>query len=183
MINQKIYKQLMQGLEQYLWFLGQDTKDHKNNLLREYGFRRYRARWHGGSSRYKKGWGSKTVDLHSFCVGIYSRKQDGFLFVRAHEKAYAYLGKKGPLPGRYRKTYLILPSNKENKKRFFDASCDFLEWLEDYEAWIERTYGKGYRIGCYRRYHNKWLSPAKARKWFKSYRALESRGKRKLPYT
>ena len=178
-INQKIYKQLVRGLEQYIWYLGQDTKDHKNNLLKKYGFRRYRVKWHGGSGRYKKRWGSKIVELHSFCVGMYSKKEDGFLFVRAHDKAYAYCGKKPPMPGRYRKTFLIFPLGKENKLRFYHASCEFLEWLEDYEAWIEKTYGKAYRSSCFKRYHDKWLSPAKAREWFKKYRELKNGGNKK----
>lgn len=174
MLNKKIYTQLVRGLEQHLWFLGQDTLDLKHNLLVRYGFRRYRIRGHGGSNRYKMKWRSRTVDLHSFCVGMYSTKHDGFLYVRAHDKAYAYLGKKAPLPGRYRKTFLMLPSNKESKERFFKASCEFLEWLEEYESWVDATCGKSYRRRCYRLYHRKWLSPAKARTWFKKYRKLGS---------
>lgn len=174
MINQKIYKQLNRGLEQYLWYLGQDTKDPKNNLLRQYGFHRYRISGHGGSSRYKIKRGSKMVDLHSFCVGIYGKNKESFLFVRAHDQSYLYLGKKAPLPGRYRKTFLVRPVKRETKERFFIASCEFLEWLEDYETWVEKNYGKGYRIGCYKRYSSKWLSPAKARKWFQKYRKLGS---------
>ncbi len=172
MLNQKIYKQFVRGLEQYLWYLGQDTRDAENNLLEQYGFRKYRTPGHGGSSRYTIKWKSRTIDLHSFCVGIYGNNQEGFLYVRAHDKSYAYLGKKAPLPGRYRKTFLILPSNKESKKRFFTASSVFLKWLEDYENWIETNYGKGYRRRCYRNYPGKWLSPAKARKWFQEYLKL-----------
>ena len=174
MLNKKIYKQLIHGLEQQLWFFGQDTLDRENNLLEQYGFNRFRTPGHGGSSRYRIKWGHRIVDLHSFCVGIYGNNRDGFLFVRAHDKAYAYLGQKPPLPGRYRNAFLMLPSDKESKRRFYEASCDFFEWLEHYESWIDTTHGKGYRLDCYARYHRKWLSPDKARMWFQEYRKLDN---------
>ncbi|MEM7008737.1 MAG: hypothetical protein AAF462_06320 [Thermodesulfobacteriota bacterium] len=175
MINQKTYKQLIRGLEQQLWFFGQDTAVREDNLFEQYGFSRYRTPGHGGSSRYKITWCDRTVDLHSFCVGIYGDNHDGFLFVRAHDQAYCYLGEKPPLPGRYRSSFLMLPKDKESKGRFYEASCEFLEWIEDYESWIDATYGKGYRLDCYARYHRKWLAPDQARKWFREYRESQSK--------
>lgn len=176
-LNQKIYKFLIRGLEQQLWFFGQDTQDRKNNLFEQYGFRRYRTLGHGGSSRYEIPWGFRTVELHSYCVGIYGGYQDGFLFVRAHDQAYAYLGQKPPLPGRYRKEFLMLPSDVESKEQFYKASYDFLEWLEHYESWLESAYGKSYRRDCYARYHRKWLEPDQSRKWFQQYRNLQRKSK------
>lgn len=172
MFNQKIYNELLRGLKQQLWFFGQDTSDRENNLFEQYGFYRYRTPGHGGSNRYKIRWGIRTLELHSFCVGIYGNNQDGFIFIRAYEQAYLYLGKKPPVPGRYRETYLAFPSAGEDKKGFYETSSEFLEWLEHYESWIDDTYGKEYRLDCYEKYHRKWLEPDKARKWFKDYREL-----------
>ena len=96
MLDQQTYDELICGLKQYLWFLGQDTLDPQNNLLEEYGFHKYRTPGHAGTSRYKIKKGERTVELHSFCVGIYGDKKDGFLFVRANDTAYTYLGNEAP---------------------------------------------------------------------------------------
>ncbi len=177
MLNQKTYKQLIRGLEQQLWFFGQDTLNRENNLLERYGFDRHRTPEHDGSSRYQISLGLRTVELHSFCVGIYGNNQDGFLYVRAHNRAYVYLGETPPLPGSYLKELLIFPLGRESKRRFYESSCDFLKWMELYENWIDATYGKRYRLDCYERYHRKWLEPDQARKWFHTYRAIESNKK------
>ena len=77
MINQKIYKQLLRGLEQELWYLGQDTLKRESNLLEKYGFHRYRTSGHEGSSRYKLKWRNRTLDFHSLCIGIYGNGEKG----------------------------------------------------------------------------------------------------------
>lgn len=88
MFNQKIYNELLRGLKQQLWFFGQDTSEREDNLFEQYGFYRYRTPGHGGSNRYMIQWGIRTLELHSFCVGIYGNNQDGFIFIRAYEQAY-----------------------------------------------------------------------------------------------
>ena len=177
MFNQKIYNNLIRGLKQQLWFFGQDTADRENNLFEQYGFDRFRTPGHGGSNRYKTQWGQRTLELHSFCVGIYGENQRGFIFIRAYEQAYFYLGEKPPVPGRYRDAYLAFPSDGENKKGFYQTSCEFLKWLEHYESWIDSNFGKEYRLDCYERYHRKWLEPDIARKWFQDYRKLANNKK------
>lgn len=169
MLNHRIIRKLNRGLEQYLWFLGQDTRDRKCNLLEEYGFHRYRTLFHGGSSRYQIPWGLKTVELHSYCVGIYGG-EEGFIFIRAQDSGFLYLGKLAPVPGRYNKKFLATPSNEESKRRFYSASCEFLQWLEHYESWVEANCGKKYRQDCYGRYHRKWLEPDAAHDFFNRYR-------------
>lgn len=172
--NQKIYKRLIRGLEQRIWYLGLDTQDSENNLLVQYGFSRYRTSDLIGSSRYKISWGEMTVELHSLCLGIYGAKQDGFLYVRSPAGAYIYLDENPTVPGEYRPDFLFKPKSIEDKCRFHQASSIFLEWLEDYESWIDKTIGKEYRLDCYERYKRDYLSPDQARSWFRHYRNLGS---------
>lgn len=171
-INQKIYKRLIRGLEQRIWYLGQDTIDPENNLLVKYGFERYRTADHIGSSRYKLKWGAFTIELHSLCLGVYGAEQDGFLYVRSPEGAYIYLNQNPTLPGHYRSEFLIKPKTVEDKWRFHKASCVFLEWLEHYESWLDNTIGKDYRLMCYQLYKCDGLAPDDAREWFRQYRKL-----------
>ena len=171
-INQKIYKRLIRGLEQRIWYLGQDTIEVENNLLVKYGFERYRTSDHIGSSRYKLKWGSMTVELHSLCLGIYGAKQDGFLYVRSPAGAYIYMDNKPTMPGNYQTKFLIQPKDIESKVRFHKASSNFLDWLEDYENWINQTIGSRYRLECYKRYNHDWLPPDEAMDWFSVYKKL-----------
>ena len=156
MSNQNKYDELILVLQQYLWFLGQDTLNPDDNLLQQYGFAKHPAVNHGGTSRYTFKWGDRTVELHSFCVGIYGNRQNGFLFVRAHDAAYLYLGNQAPLPGHYLDDLILHPENDGVMERFLPICSEFLEWLEDYEQWIDSTQGKGYRKNCYKMYHRKW---------------------------
>ena len=174
LFNQKIYKRLIRGLEQRIWYLGLDTEELENNLLVKYGFERYRTDNHIGSSRYKLNWKGMTVELHSLCLGIYSVDEDGFLYVRSPAGAYIYLDENPTLPGHYQSEHLLKPKTVEEKLRFHKASSVFLEWLEHYETWIDETLGKEYRLDCYERYKRDWLTPKEARQWFRDYRNLGS---------
>lgn len=173
-INQKIYKRLIRSLEQRIWYLGQDTIDPENNLLVKYGFERYRTSDHIGSSRYKIKWGSMTVELHSLCLGIYGAEQNGFLYVRSPAGAYVYQNEKPTVPGHYQSEFLIKPLDIQSKWRFHKASCAFLEWLENYENWIDKTLGNDYRWEFYERYKRDWLPPDAVREWLDVYRKLGS---------
>ena len=171
-INQKIYKRLIRGLEQRIWYLGQDTLDHENNLLVKFGFERYRTSGHIGSSRYKLKWGSLTIELHSLCLGMYVENEDGFLYVRSPAGSYIYLDQNPTVPGHYQTEFLIDPKTMEDKWRFHKASSIFLEWLEHYECWLDETVGKDYRLACHQLYKHDWLTPDQARAWFRQYRKL-----------
>ncbi|MFT7153667.1 MAG: hypothetical protein ACI9Z7_000725 [Alteromonas macleodii] len=171
-INQKVYKRLIRGLEQRIWYLGIDALQLENNLLVKYGFDRYRTSDHIGSSRYKIKWGSTTVEIHSLCLGIYGNNQDGFLYVRSPAGAYVYTDQTPTVPGNYRTVFLTRPVDVDSKQHFHKASSAFLEWLEDYESWIEETLGKNYRLDCYERYKRDWLPPNEAMEWFRQYRML-----------
>lgn len=172
MDHMELYQQIIRGLEQYLWFLGQDTKG--RNLLVEFGFQKHQAQDHGGSSRYTLKFGHRIIELHSFCAGIYGDSKKGFLYVRAHNKAYVYHSLEAPAPGKYPLS-LMTSADEARPRDFYTAIGDFLHWLERYESWIEEKYGKQYRINCYARYHKKWFPPAKARSWFRSVRLTYGR--------
>lgn len=169
------YGYLLRGLEQQLWFLGQDVlhaAGGRKNLLVQHGFEKFKPPFQQGSSRYRTVWKGRTVELHSFCVGIYGAKADGFLYIRAKNLAAVYCGRRPPWPGRYRDALLFQPRWGwiEEEARFHRAASVFLEWLDDYETWVEREMGADYRAGCYRRYHQEWLPPEEVRDWFRLYR-------------
>ena len=65
---------------------------------------------------------------------------------------------------------MFTPETKELTNRFHAAASLFLEWLEDYEVWIDKSYGFEYRDLCYKAYHLKWQCPSEGRDWFSSFR-------------
>lgn len=169
MLSRSLQKNFVRGMNQQFWFWGIDTCDRTNNLLEEYGFRRFKTRFVGGSSRYRKKWNGRTLELHSFCAGIYGGKKDGFIYIRKCDEGYVWLGDKPPLPNRYSSKRML--SFKNDPVRFHAAAADFLGWMDEFENWVDENYGKNYRKRCFRDYHLKWFAPKQAREWFRLYRS------------
>lgn len=173
----KIYRFLMRGLEQQMWFFGQDVR-HGNNLLARYGFRPEREVGLQGSSLYRFRGEAGLLELHSFCVGLYREEQPGFIFVRGRLNAYLHHGKMPPHPGRYGEE-LMIPRSESEWSAFENAAGVFLDWVLEYEAWIDRVAGKNYRLALYPHCPLPWLEPADAREWMRRYRSAP--GTTKVP--
>jgi len=169
MLKASVQRAFVRGMQQQLWFWGADTCKQANNLLEAYGFRRFKSLFVGGSSRYRMQWKNHTLELHSFCTGIYGGNKDGFVYIRKWDQGFAYSCNRPPIPNRYRNDCLI--STKENAQRVYEAAARFLEWMEHYENWVDANYGHTYREECFCDYHRKWLSPKQAREWFRLYRS------------
>tara|TARA_B100000676_G_C17826313_1_gene705365 strand:- start:30 stop:728 length:699 start_codon:yes stop_codon:yes gene_type:complete len=168
-----VQSSLLRGLDQWLWFLGVDTRDPNDNLLVQHGFVKFKPRGTDGSSRYRIAWRGHRVELHGFCVGIYSGHVDGFIYIRARQQCFVYTSPHAPCPGHYHEDQLIASDTDDSTRRFHAAASRFLGWLEEYEQWVDRTY-PGYRAACYDAYHLKWQPPAAGRAWFRHFRERPS---------
>ena len=169
MLKQGVEVTLSRGLEQWLWFLGLDVRHPSGNLLVKYGLKKFKSPNNKGSSRYQSEQNGDLIDLHSFFVGIYPKSSDGFIFIRARNRCFLYTAEYPPCPGDYPEEYMFTPETKELTNRFHAAAALFLEWLEDYELWIEQSFGFKYRESCYEAYHLKWQPPSEGRDWFSSF--------------
>lgn len=170
----KIYHYLMRGLEQQMWFFGQDVR-HGSNLLARYGFLPSRETGLQGSSRYRFVSEVGLLELHSFCVGLYREKQPGFIFVRGRMNAYLHGGKAPPHPGRYLGESLAIPRSEWEWQAFQEAAGSFLGWVLDYERWIDRLAGENYRRALQPHCPMPWLAPESARAWLQAYREAPDR--------
>lgn len=165
MLAAGVQSSLARGLEQWLWFLGLDVLYAKNNLLLKNGFVKYKPPETKGSSLYRRAWKDYLIELHSFCVGAYSEDDDGFIFIRARRQCFLYTSYHPARPGLYSEEDLQLVKDKETSVRFYKAAVRFLDWLIEYERWIDRFCERGYRDKCYKAYHMKWLPPSEGLEW------------------
>lgn len=163
----KIYRYFLRGMEQQMWFLGQDVR-HGDNLLRRHGFDARRTS-HRGSSRYRLAWRGHTIELHSFCAGLYRADAPGFLFIRGNYEAYRYEGAEPPDPECFCHAPLAIPEHTDAHDPFFAAITLFLEWLEEYETWLERLVGPTYRARLFPHCPLPWLPPSEARAWLRAF--------------
>lgn len=161
---------LARGLEQWLWFLGVDASKPERNLLERFGFIKKAPPSTGGSSLYELVWNGLLIELHSFCIGAYPNDADGFIYIRKHCKCFLYTASHTPCPGNYVDEDLTEPQMELELRSFHLVVSKFLNWLEEYELWIDHHYGMGYREACYKAYHLKWQPPTIGREWFKNYR-------------
>ena len=170
MLKRGVQSALTRGLEQWLWFLGVDTRNPEGNLLVRNGFRKFKPPRTKGSSRYQRKWRGNLIDLHSFFVGIYPERADGFIFIRARNQCFLFTDNQPPCPGDYPEDCIISADTDELTHRFHTAASTFLSWLEEYEQWVDFTYGTNYRADCYDAYHLKWQPPTIGRNWFNCFR-------------
>ena len=159
----QIYRYFMRGMEQQMWFLGQDVR-HGGNLLLRHGFERFRSGVQG-SSRYRLGWRGNIIEMHSFCAGLYRADAPGFLYVRGKFNAYRYEGSEPPDPECFCHAPLEMPEHTRADDPFFVALALFLRWLEEYETWLETLVGLSYRAALFPHCPLPWLPPMEARKW------------------
>ena len=168
MLKSGVQSSLLRGLDQWLWFLGVDTRDPEDNVLVQHGFVKFKPPGTEGSSRYRIRWRGNRVELHGYCVGIYPKQADGFIYIRARHQCFIYTASKPPFPGRYPEENLLVADTDESIRRFHAVATRFLGWLEEYEQWVDRTY-PNYRAACYEAYHLKWQPPATGRAWFQRF--------------
>ncbi|MGC6508846.1 MAG: hypothetical protein ACON4U_10545 [Myxococcota bacterium] len=159
------------ALGQYLFFWGCDAVHHQGNLLCEYGFERHKKPNVSGSSCYRTTFETDIVELHSLCVGRYSKEKPNLLFTRKYRQCWVYTDDVPPFPGQYDPSLVV--------KNSFDltiiASLRFLEWMLDYENWIMENTQSNYRSSCFASFKKipksrTWLHPSDGMSWLKKYK-------------
>ena len=163
----QIYRYFMRGMEQQMWFFGQDVR-HGGNLLARFGFEGFRS-GKQGSSRYRLRWAGSVIEMHSFCAGLYRVDAPGFLYIRGKYNAYRYDGAEPPDPERFCHAPIAIPEHTRADDPFFAALALFLRWLEEYETWLENLVGPKYRAGLFPHCPMPWLPPLEARQWLNAF--------------
>lgn len=169
MLKPGVQSSLVRGLEQWLWFLGMDVRHQMGNLLLKNGFVKFKPNGTGGSSRYQREWRGGYIDLHSYSVGFCSKEHKGFQYVRARHQCFIYTSSNPPFPGCYPEEFLIAADSDEKMCHLHSAATHFLEWVEEYERWVDSACGSKYREDCYQAYKRKWQPPVTGRAWFRRF--------------
>ena len=158
------------ALGQQLYFWGCDVVHPGGNLLCEFGLERQKKEGVTGSSCYRIQYKSDIIELHSLCVGRYSKNNASFLYTRKYHRCWIYEDSKPPLPGFYDEKLI----KKKPIQEIELAGRRFLEWWLEYEAWIATKKSPAYRNKCYRSFRKlpqskSWLQPDDAIAWLQHY--------------
>lgn len=158
------------ALGQQLFFWGCDVLHSKGNLLCEFGFEKYKREGVSGSSCYTTTFNEDIIELHSLCVGRYSKSTPSLLFTRRHRQCWVYDDNSPPPPGQYDPSLI----NKSSIEMIDTATRSFLEWWLEYESWISTATRPEYRVNCYHAYKRftkskSWLPPEDGLPWLQRY--------------
>ena len=158
------------ALGQQLFFWGYDVLYSRGNLLCEFGLNKYKREEASGSSCYTTTFNGDIIELHSLCVGRYSKSKPSLLFTRKHRQCWVYDDNAPPVPGHYDPSLI----NKSSIEIIDAATRSFLEWWLEYESWISKVTPTEYRINCYHAYKRftkskSWLPPQDGLAWLQRY--------------
>ncbi len=164
---------LSTGLGQQMFFWGRDVLTDGNLLVRN-GFEKRRSEGLQATSCYCKAWQDGIIELHGACAGWYpqvSSQRPGFLFVRTRGRISTHRLHEPVVPGRYQSDAL-----QNHTADAMAAARLFAEWLADYEAWVRRQMGPGYRVECRQRLASlpkgqTWLPAPEAERWLRLFAA------------
>lgn len=167
-----VLRDLANGLQQQMFFWGQDVVRPEGNLLVEQGFSRSPSRGLKGTSCYRREWQGGHVELYGSCAGWYGEER-GFAFIRPRKQCVVWKSAEDtPVPGSWR---LDLIDRSASREQVYQASLPFLDWLISYEVEVLSRFGADYRMENYRRYKKVpkarlWIEPAGALEWFRGFR-------------
>lgn len=165
-------RDLAEGIQQQMYFWGQDVRRPEGNFLVEQGFARSPTTGLKGTSCYRRDWQGGHIELYGSCAGWYG-KSNGFTFIRPWQRCLIWRsGESTPIPGSWDKTLMELSATKNE---IYQASLPFLDWLISYEYAVLAEFGRAYRQRNYWEYRKKtkskaWVEPATALRWFQCYR-------------
>jgi hypothetical protein len=165
------FRDLADGIQQQMFFWGQDVLHPAGNLLVSQGFSRSPSTGIRGTSCYRREWQNGHLELYGSVAGWYGPK-GGFSFVRPKRKCVVWLpSDETPVPGAWQVDSI---NRAASRAELYDASRPFLNWLIAYESEIFGKFGSCYRDGHYRKYgkvpkNRVWLPPARARQWFQMF--------------
>ncbi len=176
-------RDLAQGLQQQMFFWGQDVLRPTGNFLKEQGFQRSPSKGLQGTSCYRLAWQSGHIELYGACAGWHG-PEGGFTFIRPRRHCYLWQsGEETPLPGAWQKGLL----KSATKTELHAASLPFLDWVIEYEEAVLARFGHAYRRENFHKYRKvpkakQWVEPSAALQWFKCLRHSPSNLQRPKHY-
>lgn len=165
-------RDLAEGIQQQMYFWGQDALRPEGNFLVEQGFTRSPSTGIKGTSCYRREWQQGHIELYGSCAGWYG-ESGGFTFIRPWQRCVIWRSSETtPIPGSWQKKHI---KSSAPKIEIYQASLPFLDWLISYEYAVLAKYGRAYRQKNYWDYDKKsrtkaWVEPATALRWFQCYR-------------
>ena len=165
------FRDLAEGLQQQMFFWGQDVIHPRGNQLVKNNFQRLPSKGLKGTSCYRREWQDGHLELYGSCAGWYG-PDGGFAFIRPRKRIAIWIGKTTPTPGLWQPEFI---KKRVKKEELYAYSLPFLDWLIDYEKDIANRLGNEYRKENYYRYDQvpkatSWLPPEAALRWFTLFR-------------
>jgi len=163
---------LAEGIQQQMYFWGQDVLRPEGNFLVEQGFERSPSTGLKGTSCYRRQWQKGHVELYGSCAGWYG-EHGGFTYIRPWKRCVIWRsGQDTPIPGFWQRELI---DESATKNELYHASLPFLDWLISYEYSILARFGRAYRQKTYWEYREfsnaeAWVEPSTALRWFQCYR-------------
>ena len=165
-------RDLADGIQQQMFFWGQDVCRPEGNFLVAQGFERSPSLGMKGTSRYRLPWQGGHIDLYGSCAGWYGA-EGGFTFIRPRRRCSVWLsGEETPIPGEWQRE-LIEKGTKSSE--LYEASLPFLDWVIAHEREVFARFGCEYREANYWKYGKvpkakAWLEPEAALQWMECFR-------------
>ena len=165
-------RDLAEGIQQQMYFWGQDVIRPEGNFLIDQGFKRSPSTGLKGTSCYRREWQQGHVELYGSCAGWYG-ENGGFSFIRPWKRCAVWRsGQTTPIPGSWQKEFIDRSATKDD---LYQASLPFLDWLISYEYAVLARFGRAHRQQAYWKYDKVpkakvWLEPSSALRWFQCYR-------------
>ena len=165
-------RDLAEGLQQQMFFWGQDVIHPGGNQLVQNGFQRLRSKGLKGTSCYRREWQNGHLELFGSCAGWYG-PNGGFAFIRPRKRVVIWdSAETRPTPGLWQPEFI---KRRAKKAEIHAFSLPFLDWLISYEKDILDRFGADYRRENYHRYDKvpkatSWIRPEAALRWFTCFR-------------
>lgn len=161
------FRDFANGIQQQMFFWGQDVLHPSGNLLLKTGFKKSPSTGIKGTSCYKLAWQDGHIELYGSCAGWYG-KNGGFAFIRPWKKCVVWeSGTETPIPGTWKKEFV---KRNASRAELHKAARPFLEWLLSYERFVQQECGEQYRSENFKSYKKVpkaklWLPPKVALEW------------------
>jgi len=171
-IRPQFLRDLAEGMQQQMFFWGQDVLRPEGNFLVEQGFERLPSTGLKGTSCYHRDWQGGSIELYGACAGWYGA-DGGFSFIRPKRRCVVWSGgEETPVPGKWQEQWI---DKRASRAELYAASFPFLDWLITYEEEVIARFGVEYREFNYANYRKvpkakAWIEPALARQWFQCFR-------------
>ena len=165
-----LFRDLATGLNQQMFFWGQDAVHPEGNLFVRLGFEKRPSTGLQGTSCYRFPWQEGAIELHGSYAG-WIGGEGGMFFIRPLHRCVRWLDGTPPVPGKWpRERY-----SSKSDEFLYAAARPFLDWWLKHEDRVLSLTGKAYRDTCHRNYGKQsrtrtWLRPDLATRWVTGFR-------------